>query len=334
MKTILNAFCILILIAGCKSENSGLIMTVKGPVKASEMGVSLTHEHILVDFAGADKIADEKWDREAVIEKALPFLKLATEYGCKTFVECTPSYIGKDPLLLSDLSERTGLNIITNTGFYGASDNKYIPAFAYEESAQQLADRWISEWNNGIDGSGVKPGFIKIGVSPGALSDIHKKLITAAAITHLSTGMVIASHTGPSIPAFEQIEILKKEGVSPEAFIWVHAQTEKDMNKHVEAAKMGAWVSFDGLSDDNVGKYAELIKNMNEKRVLNKVFLSHDAGWYDPQKEGGGNYRGYNTLFEKLIPELQKAGFTDNQIQLLLVKNPAKAFTIKIRNIE
>ncbi len=333
MNRLLFLLFVLMAAVGC-STDSYIIMTVNGPVPASEAGTFLTHEHVLVDFAGADTIAYEKWDREKVIEKALPFLKLAQEYGCKTFVECTPSFIGKDPLLLKSLSERTGMNILTNTGFYGASNDKYIPSFVYDESVQQIASRWISEWNNGIDGSQVKPGFIKIGVAPGSLSDLHRKLITAAAITHLNTGMVIASHTGPGQPAFEQIEILKTEGVSPEAFIWVHAQTERDLAMHVKAARMGSWVSFDGLSDENVDRYVELIKNMDENRVLNRVLLSHDAGWYDPQKEDGGKFRGYDTLFEKLLPALQKEGFTHNQIQLLLVKNPAEAFAIKIRNLE
>lgn len=333
MNRLLYLLFIILSVVSCTTDRD-FIMTVTGPVPSSDAGTFLTHEHILVDFAGADRISAERWDRERVIDKALPFLKMASEYGCKTFVECTPSFIGKDPVLLKILSERTGIYIMTNTGFYGASDNKYIPAFVLDESSQQIADRWISEWDNGIEGTQIKPGFIKIGVSPGALSDLHKKLVTAAAITHLKTGMVIASHTGPSHPAFEQIEILKKEGVSPEAFIWVHAQTESDMNKHVEAARLGAWISFDGLSDDNFEKYVELVSNMDKNRVLNRVLLSHDAGWYDPQKEDGGNYRGYSTLFEKLIPALQKAGFTYNQIQLLLVKNPAEAFSIKIRNLD
>ena len=63
-------------------------------------------------------------------------------------------------------------------------------------------------------------------------------------LTHLATGMTIASHTGPEKPAFEQIEILKKNGVDPSAFIWVHAQ-QAPPGKNIEAAKSGAWISLD-----------------------------------------------------------------------------------------
>ena len=87
-------------------------MTVNGPIKASETGMTLTHEHILVDFIGADSISEQRWDRVKVTEKALPFLLQVKKLGCRTFIECTPEYIGRDPLLLKSLSEASGLNII------------------------------------------------------------------------------------------------------------------------------------------------------------------------------------------------------------------------------
>ena len=173
----------------------------------------------------------------------------------------------RDPLLLKGLSDSSGLDILTNTGYYGAGNDKYIPQHAFIETADQLAARWILEWENGIDNTGIKPGFIKIGVANGNLSDLHKKLVTAAAWTHLKTGLTIASHTGPAIPAFEQIDILQKEGVAPEAFIWVHAQSEKDPGNHVKAAKMGAWIGLDGLDDNNLEDYIRMITNLRKKRT-------------------------------------------------------------------
>lgn len=306
-------------------------MTVNGPVAAETMGSWLTHEHILVDFIGADSISNDRWERPEVIEKAFPYLQQIKDLGCQTFVECTPDFLGRDPLLLKSLSDSTGLNIITNTGLYGARNNKFIPGYAFEETAEQLAKRWIAESEIGIDGTGIKPGFIKIGVDNGNLSEMHKKLISAAAIAHLKTGLVIASHTGPAIAAFEQIDMLKQEGVSPEAFIWVHAQSEKELANHIKAAQMGAWISLDGLGENNLQNYLTMINNLKENNLLNKVLLSHDAGWYDPAKENGGEYRGYTTLFEKLIPLLQNENYSEKEIDQLLVTNPSQAFTIKIR---
>jgi len=213
-------------------------------------------------------------------------------------------------------------------------NNKYLPEYAFIETADQLASRWIKEWKTGIGNTGIKPGFIKIGVEKGKLSDLHKKLIIAAARTHLETGLTVASHTGPAIPAFEQIDILKNEGVSPEAFIWVHAQVEKDLNLHVKAARMGAWIGLDGLDDNNVSDYILMIKNLRENNLLNKILLSHDAGWYHPGEENGGEYRGYTTLFDKLIPILRNEKFTEKEITQLVVINPSQAFKIRVRKIK
>ena len=331
---ILIAFSALLTFNQCKTSlDKGIIMTVNGPVPSGEMGISLIHEHILVDFIGADSINMKKWDKSKVMERSLPYLRQIKDLGCQTFIECTPAYLGRDPQLLKSLSDASGLNIITNTGYYGAGNDKFIPSNSLTATADQLAKRWIAEWEDGIDGTGIKPGFIKIGVDNGSLTEIHKRLIIAAAKTHLKTGLVIVSHTGPAIPAFEQMVLLQHEGVSAEAFIWAHAQVESNPENHIKAAREGAWISFDGIDENNIRDYIKLIKSMKENNLLNKILLSHDAGWYDPEKVNGGEYRGYSAIFEKLIPSLRKEHFSEIEIRQLLVVNPAKAFEIKIQKI-
>lgn len=323
-----------IMAAGCNTDRkAGTIMTVNGPVKTKNTGIWLTHEHVLVDFIGADSITPSRYDRLAVILKVLPFLKEAKQLGCGTFVECTPAYLGRDPLLLKALSDSTGLNIITNTGYYGAVNNKYIPSSAFQKSAEDLSSIWTEEWENGIENTGIKPGFIKIAVNRDSLSEFHSTLVRAAALTHLKTGLTIASHTGPSIPAFQQIEILKKEGVSPEAFIWVHALNEKDISKLAEAASSGAWISLDNLNDNNSEELISIMKLLKVKGFLNKVLVSHDAGWYDPAKENGGDFRGFSTLFLKLIPMMKHEGFTGEEIEQVFITNPTAAYSVRIRKL-
>lgn len=311
----------------------GSIMTVSGPIPSSEMGLSLIHEHAMVDFIGADQTGQHRWKEDEVISVVQPFFGQAKELGVKTLVECTPAYLGRDPQLLKKLSERSGVHIITNTGYYGASDNKYIPEHAYAESADQLAARWVKEAKEGIDGTGIKPGFIKTSVNSGPLSALHAKLITAAAKTHLETGLIIASHTGPAIPAFEQMAILEKEGVDASAFIWVHAQGEPDLGMHVKAAKKGAWISLDGLDNSNLEEYLQMLGNLKAHGLLHQTLLSHDAGWYSPGEEKGGEFRAYTVLFEKFIPLLIQRGWNQNEVQQILVINPRNAFEIKIRRL-
>jgi phosphotriesterase-related protein len=66
--------------------------------------------------------------------------------------------------------------------------------------------------------------------------------------------------------------------------------------------------------------------------LLNKVLISHDAGWYKPGEKDGGNFTGYTNIFTVLIPLLKEKGFTDSDILQLLVKNPQEAFAIRVRS--
>jgi len=307
------------------------IMTVTGPIGADQLGTSLIHEHILVDFIGAAKYDPQRWNDDDVVKKVLPYLQEVKNAGCKTIVDCTPNYLGRDVQLLQRLSKQSGLSIITNTGYYGGSDEKFLPPQVFTESANELANRWIAEWEKGIDGTGIKPGFMKISVNPGHLSQASRKLTEAAAKTHLRTGLTIASHTGPAIAAFEEIEILKSQGVSPEAFIWVHAQTETNFDEYLKAVRTGTWVSLDGVADSNIQEYVLNLVRLKKEKSLHRILISHDAGWYEPGKPDGGNFRKYTSIFSQLIPSLKEKGFTNKDIEQLLVVNPREAFAVRVR---
>ena len=326
-----SAGLIVLLNACCQQADRDTIVPTNGEIPAGEMGKTLTHEHVLVDFIGPDSTGYHRWDRSEVVRAVLPYLEELKEYGYRTLVECTPAYLGRDPVLLKILSDSSGLNILTNTGFYGAMNERYLPSFVYEESAGVLADRWIAEWNEGIEDTGIKPGFIKIGVDFDSLSPTHEKLVRAAAITHLETGLVIASHTGPANIAFRELEILDEEGVSPEAFIWVHAQVETEYEKYREAAQRGAWISLDGVSEKNIENYVERLNYLRSENLLDRVLISHDAGWYRPGESLGGQFRPYTAIHEHLVPALLQAGFTEDEVKQLLIGNPASAFTVSVK---
>jgi phosphotriesterase-related protein len=312
-------------------HNQAQVVTVRGSISPQNLGVVLTHEHVLVDFIGADKVNRGRYDRDEVFRVALPHLKRAKQLGCRSLVECTPAYLGRDPVLLRRLAEVSELEILTNTGYYGAVNGKYLPQHAHSESADQLAARWLLEWREGIDDTGVRPGFIKTGVDAGSLTAINRKLIQAAARTHLQSGLTIAAHTGDGTAALEQLDVLKDEGASCSAFIWVHAQSEQDSAVHARAAGLGAWVEFDGVGPQTVERHVELVQAMKANGYLGRVLLSHDAGWYNVGEPGGGTFRSYETLLTELLPALGRAGLTDAEIKQLTVDNPREAFTVCVR---
>jgi phosphotriesterase-related protein len=314
-------------------DSPGKIITVNGDLDPAKMGFTLSHEHILVDFSGAKNYDPNAWDRDEVADAVIPYLREIRQFGCDTFVDCTPEFLGRDPVMLKNISIKTGLNIITNTGLYGASDNKYLPDYAFHEEASELAERWINEFRFGIGPTGIKPGFIKIGVNNQQLSLIHQKLVTAAALTHLKTGLTIASHTGGSVPAFEEIQVLEENGVAPSAFIWVHSQMEEDQDKRIKAAKAGAWISLDNVTGENFKDYVNWLVNFKAHGLLKKVLISHDAGWYSPGQKNGGVIRGFTDVFKFLIPAIKSEGFTEDELNQLFVRNPAEVLRIKIKKI-
>lgn len=316
-----------------KFDLSLFVITVNGRIPATQMGTTLIHEHFLVDFIGADKIDYNRWNRDEVLKKVLPHLAEAKKRGVKTMLDCTPAFLGRDVVLLKRISAESGLQVLTNTGYYGAVENKYLPQWAFTETADQIAQRWIAEFENGIEQTTIRPGFIKIGVDAKHLSALHQKIVEAAGLTHLHTGLTICAHTGIAVPAFEEIELLKRMKVHPSAFVWTHAQAEKDKTLHIKAAKEGAWISLDGIGWGDFENYADSINNLKSAGLLNKVLISHDAGWFKPGEKDGGEFKGFTNIFSELIPLLNKKDFTGNDIKMLLVNNPVEAFAIRVRKI-
>ena len=306
-------------------------MTVRGPILPEEMGPTLPHEHVLVDFIGSKEASRDRYDADEVYRIALPHLRRIRDQGIRTLVDCTPAYLGRDPALLRRLSEASGLYILTPTGYYGAVRGKYLPDQARTESAEELASRWLREWREGIEGTGIRPGFIKLGADAGPLPEVHRKLVRAAARTHRASGLTIAAHSGDGVAALEALEILRREGLDGSAFIWVHANAEANQRRHARAAEAGAWVEFDGIGPQEVDRHVHLVRSMKEAGHLGRVLLSHDAGWYHVGEPGGGSFRPYDTLMAEFVPALREAGLSEAEVRRLIEENPRDAFTVRVR---
>ena len=309
------------------ADTSHQINTVLGPIPPADLGRTLIHEHVLINIVGADRMAPGQYDGGEVRSVVLPHLKRLRSQGCRTFVDCTPAYQGRDPGLLARLSQASGLNILTNTGLYGATGGRYVPDFALSATAEDLAARWTNEFRAGIPPAGIRPALIKLGVDPGPLSKINSKLVSAAALTHLRTGLAIASHTGDGLAAMAQLNLLKSHGVSPTAFIWVHAQDEKDRSFHRKAAEAGAWIEFDGISSDTVDQNISLIQETRRAGYLRHVLISQDAVGFHAGEERGGYCPGYTFMFSEFLPRLRKSGIAENETRTLTVENPRRALT-------
>ncbi|MAG37194.1 MAG: aryldialkylphosphatase [Dehalococcoidia bacterium] len=302
------------------------VITVNGPIDPAQMGVTLSHEHIMVDFVGADKVDKRRYRPDDVVATMLPFLREARALGVKTFVDCTPMYLGRDVQVLQRLSDLTGLNVLTNTGQY---KEPYLPAETFTIEAKALADQWIREFEEGIDGTNIRPGFIKTAVSPTTLTTVQRKVTQAAAIASRRTGLTIATHTGSGAAATEVLAILERSGVNPSNWIFVHAQNERDASLLIQIASQGVWISLDGLgregsADEQLVPLLQLLDAGLEDRIL----LSHDAGWYRVGEEPGGAKRPFTALLTEFIPAMRRSGITEEAIRAITVKNPSVAFAV------
>jgi predicted metal-dependent phosphotriesterase family hydrolase len=311
------------------------IMTVRGRLPARDLGLTLTHEHALANFQPYEEWmrAPRTYDRAEVVRRVQPHLQRIANLGCRSFVDATAVGLGRDPALLAALSQASGLNILTTTGNYAAFDNRFLPQYVRDESHQTLSERWIREFEDGIDGTEVRPGFIKLGFNGSVLSDVERKLIRAGAAAHLATGLTIGAHTGAAVSAYQQLAELEAAGVHPSAWIWIHAQNETDPVKYYDAARRGAWISLDGVSPESLAQHADRVVLLRDAGLLKRVLVSQDAGWYSVGEPDGGKFRPYDTVFTEFVPALKARGLSEAEIDQIFVRNPATAFAVRVRTL-
>jgi predicted metal-dependent phosphotriesterase family hydrolase len=313
-------------------DDPPIVQTVLGPVPASELGFTLVHEHVMCDFIGADQTGRHRWEVDAVVNRMLPLLQAYKEHGGRTFVDCTPAYIGRDPRVLRSLATKTGLHIVTNTGYYGGAGDKFVPRHAYQETVDQLAARWLREWEMGIEETDTKPGFIKTGIDEiksesDPLSAIDEKLVRAAARVSRRTGLTATCHTGGGAAALVATRLFIEEKADPWRFIVAHSDGHGLAINH-RVAELGAWVSLDAISRQPLEQHLTLVQALAEKHS-DHLLLSHDNGWYSVGQTNGGEVRDFNYLLGVFLPAFRKAGAAGSLIQKLTVTNPARAFGLR-----
>jgi phosphotriesterase-related protein len=312
---------------------NGYINTVRGSILPEELGLTLPHEHLFTDLRGPMVSNYAAADAEHVVQVIVPFLEEISVLGVTALVECSTTGVGRNPEILNIIAEKTPIHIIAPTGVYREA---YVPQELREKSAQEISDIWVSDLTIGIEGSGIKAGFIKMAVSDEGISDIEKKNLEAAVLTSLRTGAVIASHTIGEENARAEMELLESFGLNLTKFIWTHAQSGSNPNFLIQAAHRGVILSIDAigsgwLPDEDMLEYTLALISAG---YSDKILLSHDAGWYDPsQHDGhpeGGGIRGYTDLFKSFLPELRNRGVNEEIIEQITIINPAKAFTLSV----
>ena len=219
------------------------IQTVRGPIPASEINRALAHEHLFVDFQPADhpRYMDVDWGmvRGAAINR----LRELRAQGIDLLIDWTALGVGRNPSLLRDVSGATGLHIVCPTGIYLA---KRPPGYV-DLSVAELTGRFIAELTEGIDGTGVRAGFVKIATSDDGPTPEETLIHRAAAIAAREAGAVIGLHSPLPGPLVQVRETLEAEGFPLDRLIWAHAQRSSPED-HARHAADGIVVQFDSFS--------------------------------------------------------------------------------------
>lgn len=304
------------------------IQTVKGSIEVDSLGLVLPHEHLFTDLRGPRVPDYARGDPSQVVKVAGPHLAEASAAGVTALVECSTIGVGRNLAVLQSLAQATSIHIVAPTGVYR---DAYIPEALREAGEDELAELWTRELTEGIEGTSVRAGFIKLAMSDDGPAPLEVRNLKAAARASASTGAVIASHTIGGKIARQEMDILEAAGLDLRRFIWVHAQTEGDHSIVEEAARRGAYIELDaiGAAYQSQPAMLETAAALIQAGLADHLLLSHDAGWYNPARPDGlpdEGYRGYTALARDFLPELSKRGVSAEQIRLITVENPAQAF--------
>ena len=300
------------------------LITTLGPRQADELGLILPHEHIFVDLRTWDQPGYGEGKPEDVIALMGPEVEKARAVGVTAIVDCAPVGVGRRADILSAFSAATRFPLVVPTGVYR---EPWIPLWIQEASEDKLCDWMRSELEEEIEGSGVQAGFVKLSAGDDGITPTEAKVLSAAARAAAVSGAVIGSHTIRGYVVRDQLDIIERAGYTPQRFIWIHAHNEPDFNLNLEMARRGAWIEYDAISNPNLDAlFIERIQKMIDAGFEDQVLLSHDNGWYDPARPGGGTPRSFTYLSEVFLPKLRGAGVPDPLIHKLTVQNPFRAF--------
>jgi phosphotriesterase-related protein len=287
----------------------------------------LPHEHIFLDFRTWDQPGYGEAQIDDVIAAMTPEINKARAAGISLIVETTPVGLGRRPDILHRLSETTGFPFLLATGCYGGP---WSPPWVHAASEIELTDWMLSELNEKIEGSDATAGWIKLSFSDDGPTATEMKLLRAAVKAARETNSTIGSHTVHGAVAFEQLDLLEALAYPLERFIWFHTNREPDFQFHLEAARRGAWIEYDGIGrptpkggpDEN---YIKLILRALDAGIEDHLLVSHDRLGYDPAT-GTVWTPSYSYINDIFIPKLVMAGVQSYTIHRLTRDNPFQAY--------
>lgn len=335
-----------------------VVETVTGPVPASDLGVTLVHEHLIVDlrcywspeddpgiafepltvdslgrfraspFAARDNLRID--DPRTLVEEINRFANA----GGGTIVDVTPPGIGRDPRALEWLAVQTGINVIAGCGYYIRESH---PPGMTARSREELADEMVRDLTVGIDRTSIRAGVIgEIGVATSPMDPTERLVLEAAAAAQAQTeaGIVVHSAPGPESP-FEVAEVLESAGADMTRVVHSHVDERfrGDVTLYQQLAAFGSNLAFDTFGRElyyaarqkqhpTDAERIDALLDVLEAGLIDNVLLAQDICLKHELATHGGH--GYDHVLRAIVPRLVDRGVSESEMDQMLRKNPAR----------
>jgi phosphotriesterase-related protein len=321
------------------------VPTVTGMVEADQLGTTLIHEHL----RNADEAVRSQWPMAGAVKEDQPYevppeqvyeiavreATAAVELGVKTIGEPTAMFLGRDVEFMRRVSEETGLQVVPCTGIYTYD---HLPQFFVNRDADQIADLFVHDIEQGIQGTEIRAAFIKCAADEPGVNENIEKIHRAAARASVRTGAPIMAHSRPaSETGPRQVEIFIEEGVEPGKIQIAHTGDTDDLDYIEGLLETGVWIGLDRYGLDIFLPYDRrqaTARALLERGYAERIFLSADSvattDWFPPNViEGliaGGAAHDWTIRIvpEKVLPELREWGMTEEQERTMMVENPVR----------
>ena len=306
-------------------------MTAQGLVSPGEMGLTLPHEHLIVQ--GWDH-RDPNYQYSAYLEIA-PF----ASSGGGTLVDQTPIGKARDPLFAANLARKAGLQLILGTGF---AKGGWLPPEIREMSVHQLSSAMVREITEGIDDTGIRAGVIgEVGIGD-PMSRFEQRVLAACAQAQRETGaaLFLTFDIGTSRQGYVRaLDILEAEG-TPLARVVVSPLVPRPDNLELvlELAGRGCYVGFDLFGQERWPLAGDLIRTHPEVQIasvvgflryglMNNILISHNVCHALHLTVNGG--LGYSHIIKNVVPKLKTLGVSDKQVDAIMVENPRRLIPLQ-----
>jgi len=321
-----------------EGEDMASVNTVLGSVDSADLDFTLSHEHIVLSAAGMRQTYPEFGaDRQSIIDAGVAALKEAYDEGVRTIIDVTTFDLGRDIGVMEAVSRGSGVNVIPCTGNHLA-----VPRAFWGAPPQMVAQLFIREIEEGIDGTGVKAGIIKVASDAGGVTEREEVVLRAAAITQNRTGVRLSTHTwSPDRVGEQQIRILKEEGVDLNRVYIGHSNDDTDIEYLLGLLEQGVWLGLDRYpggrtpGTPNWEGRTEVVKKLIDAGYGHRIMLSHDHSvpLCQPTPEMQEDRRqfnpdGYLFITRNVLPRLKELGASDQDIHQIMVNNPRNFFEV------